>query len=95
MSVVTGDAAPRVIGKPRVVVTRRLLPANHARMAELFDVVLNEQDTAMNRDELVAAMQDCHVLVPAVTDHIDAQMIAAAGERLGLIANFGAGFDNT
>ena len=51
MSVVTGeDAAPRVIGKPRVVVTRRLLAANHARMAELFDVVLNEQDTAMSRE---------------------------------------------
>ncbi len=95
MSVITGeDAAPRVIGKPRVVVTRRLLPANHARMIELFDVVLNEEDTPMSHDELVAAMQDCDVLVPAVTDHIDAQMIAAAGERLGLIANFGAGFEH-
>ncbi len=30
----------RVTGKPRVVVTRRLLPETEARMAELFDVVL-------------------------------------------------------
>ncbi|MCB2049306.1 MAG: D-glycerate dehydrogenase [Novosphingobium sp.] len=95
MSVVTGeDASPRVIGKPRVIVTRRLLPANHARMAELFDVTLNEDDTPMSRDALVAAMQDCHVLVPAVTDRIDADMIAAAGDKLGLIANFGAGFEH-
>jgi len=95
MSVITGeDAAPRVHGKPRVVVTRRLLPANHARMADLFDVVLNEDDAPMTRDELVAAMQDCDVLVPAVTDRIDAQMIAEAGKRLGLIANFGAGFEH-
>jgi glyoxylate reductase len=95
MSVVTGeDAAPRVQGKPRVVVTRRLLPANHARMAQLFDVVLNEDDVPMSQGELIAAMQDCDVLVPAVTDRIDASMIAAAGDRLGLIANFGAGYEH-
>ena len=95
MSVITGEsAAPRVEGTPRVIVTRRLLPANHARMAELFDVVLNEQDLPMSRDELISAMQDCNVLVPAVTDRIDTQMIAEAGERLGLIANFGAGYEH-
>ena len=95
MSVITGeDAAPRVVGKPRVVVTRRLLPGNHTRMGELFDVVLNEDDRPLSRDELVAAMQDCDVLVPTVTDRIDAEIIAAAGERLGLIANFGAGYEH-
>jgi len=95
MSAVSGeDFAPRLHGKPRVVVTRRLLPANHARMAELFDVVLNEEDRPMSRDELVRAMQDCDVLVPCVTDRIDADMIAAAGKRLGLIANFGAGYEH-
>lgn len=95
MSVITGeDAAPRVAGKPRVVVTRRLLPANHARMAELFDAVFNETDAQMSRDALIAAMQDCDVLVPTVTDRIDVEMIAAAGDRLGLIANFGAGYEH-
>lgn len=63
-------------------------------MTELFDAVLNENDRPMTRDELIAAMQDCDVLVPTVTDHIDAAMIAAAGERLGLIANFGAGYEH-
>jgi glyoxylate reductase len=48
----------------------------------------------MTRDELVAAMQSCDVLVPTVTDTIDAGMIAEAGERLGLIANFGAGIEH-
>ncbi len=63
-------------------------------MRELFDVVLNEADTPMSRDALVAAMQDCDVLVPTVTDKIDAAMIAAAGDRLGLIASFGAGTEH-
>jgi len=78
-------------GKPRVIVTRHLMPSVEARMSELYDAVLNENDEPMSREQLVAAMQDCDVLVPTVTDRIDAEMIGAAGERLGLIASFGAG----
>jgi len=63
-------------------------------MTELFDTILNETDQALSRDALVAAMQDCDVLVPCVTDRIDAAMIEAAGPKLGLIANFGAGVDH-
>lgn len=95
MSVVTNtDPAHRIAGKPRVVITRRLMPATEARMAELFDVTANPDDRQMGREELIAAMQDCDVLVPTVTDHIDAGMIDAAGKRLGLIANFGAGYEH-
>jgi glyoxylate reductase len=83
-----------VAGKPRVIVTRHLLPSVEARMEELFDTRLNRRDTAMSRDELGAAMRDCDVLVPTVTDRIDADLIAQAGERLGLIASFGAGTDH-
>lgn len=81
-------------GKPRVVVTRRLLPSVEARMSELFDVTLNTGDRVMSRDDLIAAMQNCEVLVPTVTDRIDEAMIAAAGYSLGLIASFGAGTDH-
>ncbi|MFM7403513.1 MAG: 2-hydroxyacid dehydrogenase [Erythrobacter sp.] len=79
---------------PRVIVTRHLMPAVEARMRELFDVVLNEADVPLTRDQLAAAMQDCDVLVPTVTDRIDAALIAGAGERMGLIANFGAGTEH-
>ena len=95
MTVVTDpSAARRIAGKPRVVVTRKLLPATEARMRELFEVVLNPDDTPMDRDRLAAAMDDCDVLVPTVTDRIDAQLIAGAGEQLRLIANFGAGYEH-
>ncbi|MEJ2407781.1 MAG: D-glycerate dehydrogenase [Novosphingobium sp.] len=80
--------------RPRVIVTRRLLPVVEARMTELFDVTLNGSDTPMTRDQLGAAMQDCDVLVPTVTDSIDAGLIEQAGERLGLIASFGAGTEH-
>jgi len=84
----------RVSGIPRVLVTRRLLPSVEARMAELFDVTLNTEDRPLSRAELVAAMRSSDVIVPTVTDRIDAAMLDEAGGRLGLIANFGAGTEH-
>jgi glyoxylate reductase len=77
-----------------VVVTRRLPEAVETRLTELFDVELRDDDTPMARDALIAAMQRADVLVPTITDTIDAAMLALAGERLKLIANYGAGVDH-
>ena len=82
--------APRL----SVVVTRRLPEVVETRMKELFDVELRENDARMSREELVEAMRRADVLVPTLTDHIDANMLAQAGSRLRLIANFGAGVDH-
>ena len=84
----------RLERKPRVFVTRHLMPSVEDRMVDLFDVVLNADDNPLTRDDLTAAMKDCDVLVPTVTDRIDTDMIAAAGKDLGLIANFGAGTEH-
>ena len=62
--------------KPLVVITRKLPDPVETRMRELFDARLNIDDRPMSRDELVAAMRDADVLVPTVTDRIDAELIA-------------------
>ena len=77
-----------------VVVTRRLPEAVETRMKELFDVQLRDDDTPMTRAELVDAVAQADVLVPTVTDTIDAGLIAQAGPRMRLIANYGAGVDH-
>ena len=77
-----------------VVVTRRLPEAVETRLKELFNVELRDPDTKMSREELAAAMARADVLVPCVTDQIDAALIATAGEKLKLIANYGAGVDH-
>ncbi|WP_299926832.1 D-glycerate dehydrogenase [uncultured Pelagimonas sp.] len=77
-----------------VVVTRRLPEVVETRLKELFDVSLRDTDTPMTRDELVQAVQTADVLVPTVTDAIDAGLIGQAGPQMKLIANFGAGFDH-
>lgn len=95
MTVVTDTKpGPLLQGKPRVHVTRHLLPEIEARMSELFDVTLNREDRPLSRDEMIAAMRTSDVIVPTVTDRIDAAMLAEAGDRLGLIANFGAGIEH-
>jgi glyoxylate reductase len=77
-----------------VVVTRRLPEPVETRMKELFDVELSADDRPLSREELAAAMRRADVLVPTITDHIDATLLAQAGDKLKLIANYGAGVDN-
>ncbi len=77
-----------------VVVTRRLPEVVETRMTELFDVTLRETDDPMTRDEIGQALREADVLVPCLADPIDAGLLAQAGERLKLIANYGAGVDH-
>jgi glyoxylate reductase len=46
------------------------------------------------KPELIAAIAQAEVLVPTVTDRIDAEVLAAAGPALKLIASFGTGIDH-
>ncbi|MFD1797412.1 D-glycerate dehydrogenase [Paracoccus aurantiacus] len=78
----------------RVAVTRRLPDPVQDRMAALFDVTLNEDDHRFTRAELLEAMRDSDVIVPTLSDRIDADLLAEAGDRLKLIANYGAGVDH-
>jgi glyoxylate reductase len=77
-----------------VVVTRKLPEAVETRMRELFEVRLNETDQPMTAAELAEAVATADVLVPTVTDRIDQKLLAQAGAKLKLIANYGAGFDH-
>ena len=80
--------------RPKVIVTRRLPEAVETRMAELFDVELNLDDTPFNRARLEDAVARADVLVPTLTDQIDKAVLDKAGDRLKLIANFGNGVDH-
>lgn len=80
--------------KPKVIVTRKLPDSVETRMRELFDTELNVSDEPMARKTLIEAVGRCDVLASTITDRIDASLIEKAGERLKLIANFGAGVDH-
>jgi glyoxylate reductase len=80
--------------KPLVVVTRKLPDVIETRMMELFDTRLNHDDRPMSKSALIEAIAQADVLVPTVTDRIDAAVLSQAGPNLRLIANFGAGVDH-
>ncbi|WP_185804426.1 2-hydroxyacid dehydrogenase [Pontivivens nitratireducens] len=80
--------------KLKVAVTRRLPEPVETRLAELFDVTLCDSDAPLPREELAQRMASADVLVPTLGDRIDAGLLSGAGEKLKLIANYGAGVDH-
>jgi glyoxylate reductase len=80
--------------RPFVIVTRKLPDPVETRMMELFACRLNLDDNPLGKRELMAAVGEAEVLVPTVTDRIDAEVLAASGPGLKLIASFGTGIDH-
>ncbi|NTF40376.1 D-glycerate dehydrogenase [Rhizobium rhizogenes] len=80
--------------KPKVYVTRKLPDAVETRMRELFDAELNIDDHPRTKAELIEAVRSVDVLVPTVTDRIDAEVIEEAGPQMKLIASFSNGTDH-
>ena len=80
--------------KPLVIVTRKLPDVIETRLMELFNTRLNLKDAPLSKEELVAAVSEADVLVPTVTDRIDAEILSQAGSNLKLIASFGTGIDH-
>ena len=83
------------MAKPLVIVTRRLPDVIETRMMELFDCRLNLDDKPMSQAELLEAVKTAEILVPTVTDRIDAAILSQAGPKLRLIASFGTGVDHS
>jgi glyoxylate reductase len=80
--------------KPRVVITRKLPYVVEARMRELFNCETNSDDRKFSEQDLRRAVAETDVLVPTISDRIDAGLLQQAGPQLKLIANFGNGVDN-
>jgi glyoxylate reductase len=80
--------------KLSVVVTRRLPEAVENRLTELFDTQLNETDIPFSHAQLVDALQTAEVIVPTLSDNLDARTLAKAGNQLKLISNYGSGYDH-
>jgi glyoxylate reductase len=76
----------------KVLVTREI-PEAGLRPLEDFDVtVLSERPP--ERGELLEAVRDANGILSTVTEKMDAEVMDAAGEDLGVIANMAVGYDN-
>jgi lactate dehydrogenase-like 2-hydroxyacid dehydrogenase len=78
----------------RLLVTRRLTAHADAAFARDFDCVPNADDVPLTRGALQAALRDCAIVVPTVTDRLDAAVFGSGVLRCRLLANVGAGVDH-
>jgi lactate dehydrogenase-like 2-hydroxyacid dehydrogenase len=80
--------------RPRLLITRRLPDAVHARLHERYDVTESPRDLPLDRRALASALREFDALVPTITDRLDADLLLATPSRIRIIANFGAGIEH-
>lgn len=80
--------------KPKLLIARKLRPAVEARAARDYDVVLNPSDEVFSQAGLIAACRDVDAVLPCHSEHFSAEVIAAIGPRLKIIANHSVGTDH-
>ena len=80
--------------KARIAVTRKLPATVETQLGEIFDPKFNLDDTPFSESQLIRAVNWADILVPTVTDQVNAKVINAAGPNLKLIANFGVGVNH-
>ena len=78
---------------PVIRVTRRLPETVERYLRDRLGAVVRQDDCALRRDELARAISASHILLPTITDRIDAALLQPGGP-LRLIANFGAGVEH-
>ena len=76
-----------------ILITRKLPEKIEKKLENYFSVILNKNDKKYSYKELKKKIHNVDILVPCVSDTIDASIIKS-GKRLKLIANFGNGVDN-
>jgi glyoxylate reductase len=82
------------MSRPNVLVTRPIREAPLARLRERCDVTVHENAFGIPREELLQVVAGRDALVTMLTERVDAELLAAAGPRLRIVANHAVGFDN-
>ena len=79
--------------KSRVLVTREVFDETLDYLRSHCEVIDNQKDQPYAPDALVAALADCDGLMCALTDRVDAPLLARA-PRLKAVANIAVGYNN-
>lgn len=80
--------------KPKILVTRRHLPATEDRIAADYDASLNTDDHIMDADEIVAAADGMDALLICVTEPLDAATIERLPDSVRAILTLSVGLDH-
>jgi D-3-phosphoglycerate dehydrogenase len=79
----------------KVFVTRSIVEEGIELLKkEGFQVDINQEDRVLSKEELKKAVVGYAALLSLLTDHIDSDVLDAAGPQLKVVANYAVGFDN-
>ncbi|HEY4485372.1 MAG TPA: D-glycerate dehydrogenase, partial [Nitrospiria bacterium] len=79
--------------KPRVFLTRAMPAPVMKRLISLFDLTVNPHDRPLSASELIRGVRGQDAMIPMLSDRVTARIIAS-GDRLRVIANYAAGYNN-
>jgi glyoxylate reductase len=80
--------------RANVLVTRPIMAEPLSRLRERCDVTVHENEFGIPRDELLTVVGGRDALITMLTEKVDAELLAAAGSQLKIVANHAVGFDN-
>lgn len=81
--------------KPRVLVTRKMMPDVEARIATLFDATLNADDSPLSREEAIArAAEHDAILLTSFDKHFGKDFAGVIPKRVKIIATHSVGYDH-
>jgi glyoxylate reductase len=80
--------------KPTVTVTHNFPEVALEKLRSRAEVFYNDSGSSLSLAELIDRAGKSDAMVSYLTDKIDAAVIDAGGDRLKIIANYGAGFNN-
>ncbi|MEM7209185.1 MAG: D-glycerate dehydrogenase [Pseudomonadota bacterium] len=82
------------MSKPKIIVTRKWHEDVEAKLCELFDTTLNDDDHPMSVAELQDALRSADAVCPTVCDKINAEVLGADGIRAKILGSNGVGFNH-
>jgi glyoxylate reductase len=65
-----------------------------SELNRLFDLRVHDSERPPGRSELLAGARGCSGLLTMLSDQVDEELLAAAGEGLRVVANYAVGYDN-
>ena len=83
-----------MVARPRVFVTRRVPERVREELERSFTLDVHDEELPPPRERLLARAAGCDGLVTMLTDRVDAELLAAAGPQLRIVANYAVGLDN-
>jgi lactate dehydrogenase-like 2-hydroxyacid dehydrogenase len=82
------------MARKKVFVTRQIPETAIDILREHFEVTLNPEDKVLTKQELMHGVKGMDAVLCLLTDTIDSDIFAAAGEQCKIFANYAVGYNN-